>query len=97
MSFSNSFVLPIYTYNSTVAHHLFSLPSRWGQLKDLPKMGALALVQDGDSVLGELGLGNAVYSDLMKKLWILSGIYISLSWLGLSYFRPLFIATEVVI
>ena len=67
---------------------------RWGQLKDLPKMGALALVQDGDSVLANLGLGNANYSDLMMKLWVLSGIYISISWFGLSFFGPSFIDTD---
>jgi len=67
---------------------------RWGQLKDLPRMGALAIVQDGDNVLKNLGLGNAKYSDLMKKLAILSGIYLLMSWLGLSYFGPSFIDTE---
>ena len=57
-------------------------------------MGALALVQDGDSVLANLGLGNANYSDLMTKLWVLSGIYISISWFGLSFFGPSFIDTD---
>lgn len=67
---------------------------RWGQLKDLPKMGALALVQDGDSILENLGLGKAKYSDLMMNLWVLSGIYITISWLGLSYFGPSFMDTK---
>jgi hypothetical protein len=57
-------------------------------------MGALAMVQDGDSVLTNLGLGNANYSDLMMKLWVLSGIYITISWFGLSYFGPSFVDTE---
>ena len=67
--------------------------SRWGQVKDLPKMGALAMVKDGDNVLMNLGLGTVEYSDLMKKLAMLSGIYLSMSWFGLSYFGPTFIDT----
>lgn len=69
---------------------------RWGQLKDLPRMGALAMVKDGDNVLKNLGLGNVEYSDLMEKLALLSGGYLLLSWLGLSYFGPSFIDTEEV-
>ena len=47
-----------------------------------------------DNLLKNLGLGNANYSDLMGKLAILSGIYLLMSWLGLSYFGPSFIDTE---
>ena len=47
-------------------------------------MGALALVQNGDDVLANLGLGTAKYEDLMTRLGLLSGIYLSLSWFGLS-------------
>lgn len=64
---------------------------RWGQLKDLPKMGALSLVKDGDNVLVNLGLGEAEYPELMQMLVVLSGIYLSLSWVGLSFFGPSFI------
>ncbi|KAL7534006.1 hypothetical protein ACHAXR_008946 [Thalassiosira sp. AJA248-18] len=93
---------------------------RWGQLKDLPRMGALAMVQDGgilfvkenilfhltayigcsyatnniDNVLANLGLGTANYSDLMEKLGLLSGVYLLMSWLGLSFFGPSFMDTE---
>jgi hypothetical protein len=69
---------------------------RWGQLKDLPKLGALALVQNGDDVLTNLGLGTAKYADLMRQLGILSGVYLMLSWFGLSYFGPSFIDTDVI-
>jgi hypothetical protein len=56
-------------------------------------MGALALVQNGDDVLANLGLGTAKYEDLMTRLGLLSGIYLSLSWFGLSFFGPVFIDT----
>ena len=50
----------------------------WGQLKDLPKLGALAIVKDGDNVLTSLGLGvHQDYPSLMMKLVYLSGIYLS--------------------
>ena len=67
---------------------------RWGQVKDLPRMGALAMVKDGDNVLKNLGLGTADYSDLMNSLARLSGVYLLMSWLGLSYFGPSFMDTE---
>ncbi|KAL9187031.1 hypothetical protein ACHAXT_010751 [Thalassiosira profunda] len=66
---------------------------RWGRLKDLPRMGALAMVQDGDEVLKNWGLGGAEYSQLMEKLALLSGVYLLLSWCGLSFFGPSFIDT----
>lgn len=52
-------------------------------LKDLPKMGALALVQNGDQVLDELGLGEEKYGDSMKHLAFLSFGNLLLSWIGL--------------
>ena len=81
------------TYCQSVPLTLSYLVSscRWGQLKDLPKMGALAMVQDGDSVLLNLGLGNAKYSEKMKRLAYLAGIYLCLSLMGLSFFGPSFI------
>jgi hypothetical protein len=54
-------------------------------------MGALALVQNGDDVLTNLGLSTAKYADLMTRLGLLSGIYLCLSWFGLSYFGTAFI------
>jgi len=64
-------------------------------LKDHPKMGALALVQNGDDVLTNLGLGTAKYIDLRRHLGMLSCVYLTLSWFGLSYFGPSFIDTYV--
>jgi ABC-type multidrug transport system ATPase subunit len=52
-------------------------------LRDLPKMGALALVQNGDQVLDELGLGKEDYKSAMKHLAILSFANLALSWIGL--------------
>ena len=59
-------------------------------------MGAMAMVQDGDDVLVNLGLGNAEYSELMTNLMIISGVFISMSWIGLSFFGPSFIETEAI-
>lgn len=73
-----------------MTHSLFL---SWGQLKDLPKLGALAIVRDGDTVLTSLGLGLQDYSTLMMKLVYLSGIYLSISWIGLTFFRPTFVNT----
>ncbi|KAL7452187.1 hypothetical protein ACHAWC_003909 [Mediolabrus comicus] len=62
----------------------------WGNVKELPRMGGLALVKDGDEVLDALGLSNAVYSEIMQKLSILSGAYLLLSWIGLALGGPKF-------
>ena len=59
-------------------------------------MGALALVQNGDEVLTNLGLGTAKYADLMRQLGMLSCVYLMMSWFGLSYFGPSFIDTDVI-
>jgi len=53
-------------------------------LRDLPKMGALALVQNGDQVLDELGLGGDKYEGAMKHLAFLSLGNLVLSWIGLT-------------
>jgi hypothetical protein len=52
-------------------------------LKDLPKMGALALVKNGDQVLEELGLAKDTYKSAMLHLATLSAANLLLSWLGL--------------
>lgn len=62
----------------------------WGNVKELPRMGGLALVKDGDEVLDALGLSNAVYSEIMQKLSILSGVYLLFSWVGLAFGGPKF-------
>lgn len=53
-------------------------------LRDLPKMGALALVRNGDQVLQELGLGNETYEGAMWHLIYLSAINLVISWIGLN-------------
>lgn len=52
-------------------------------LKDLPKMGALALVRNGDQVLQELGLGDETYGGSMRHLAFLSAANLVVSWVGL--------------
>jgi hypothetical protein len=54
-------------------------------LRDLPKMGALAFVQNGDQVLNELGLENEDYKGAMKHLAIISFANLILSWIGLMF------------
>lgn len=55
----------------------------WQRFRDLPKIGGLALVRNGDQVLAALGLEDVTYETVMKNLAALSGIYLLLSWLGL--------------
>jgi len=55
----------------------------WKAFRDLPKIGGLALVRNGDQVLAALGLADATYEKVMKNLAILSGINLFLSWVGL--------------
>jgi ABC-2 type transporter len=55
----------------------------WGRLKDLPKMGAFAMVQNGDQVIEALGLKGKTYHGVMGHLGQLSIYYLVLSWVGL--------------
>ena len=57
----------------------------WGNLKELPRMGGLAMVRDGDEVLDALGLGNANYNEIMINLSKLTGTFLMFSWLGLAF------------
>jgi ABC-type multidrug transport system permease subunit len=52
-------------------------------LKDLPKMGGLALVQNGNQVLHELGLDKDTYAGCMRHLALLSLSNLVISWIGL--------------
>lgn len=56
---------------------------RWS-LKDLPRMGGLALVRNGDQVIDALGLNNKSYEGLMNNMLIVSAMNLCLSWFGLS-------------
>jgi hypothetical protein len=62
---------------------VFQRPKRGGLVQDLPKMGALALVKNGEQVLEELGLGQATYKGAMKHLAVLSAMNLFISWVGL--------------
>jgi ABC-type multidrug transport system ATPase subunit len=55
-----------------------------GLVQDLPKMGAFALVRNGQQVLHELGLSEDTYGGAMKHLAILSAVNLLISWIGLS-------------
>ncbi len=62
----------------------------WGNLKQLPRMGGLAMVRDGDEVLDALGLGSANYDEIMNNMAKLSGVFLVFSWLGLAFGGPRF-------
>ena len=64
---------------------------RWQALRDMPKMGGLALVKNGDQVLEALGLSELTYEYVMERLTSLAGVSLFLSWLGLTWFGPSFV------
>ena len=45
--------------------------TRWS-LKDLPRMGGLALVRNGDQVIDALGLTNKSYENVMHSMAVVS-------------------------
>ncbi|CAJ1958572.1 unnamed protein product [Cylindrotheca closterium] len=52
-------------------------------MRDLPKMGGLALVKNGNQVLQELGLADETYAGVMKQLGVLSLVNLAISLIGL--------------
>jgi hypothetical protein len=57
----------------------------WSSIwKDLPRMGAMAMVRNGNQVLEALGLKQETYVHAMKNLAYLTGIHLLLSWWGLA-------------
>lgn len=62
---------------------------RWWSsvVKDLPRMGAMAMVRNGNQVLEALGLKQETYLNAMKQLTYLTGIHLVLSWWGLAFQR----------
>ena len=54
-------------------------------------MGGLALVRDGNDVLGALGLGSGTYRGALGGLAVLTGTALALSWAGLSWMGPSFV------
>lgn len=57
--------------------------SKWERLRDLPKMGAFSMVQNGDQILEALGLEKSSYSSSMRHLGVIAGINLFISFLGL--------------
>ena len=55
-----------------------------------PRMGALALVQNGGQVLDAIGLTGATYESHMKNLAILTGINLLITLFGLTFCGPKF-------
>jgi len=56
------------------------------RLTDLPKMGGLAMVKNGDQVLDALGLNEKTYRGVMNNLAAMSVFNLFISWIGLSFF-----------
>jgi len=56
---------------------------RWNW-KELPKMGGLALVRNGDQVLDALGLKDKSYEGMMNSMVLFSAFNLLFSWFGLS-------------
>jgi len=63
----------------------------WRRVLDLPRMGAFAMVQDGNQVLDALGLADATYEQIMRSLTILTCANLFISLVGLTFFRPTFV------
>ena len=53
-------------------------------LRDLPRMGGLALVQNGDAALDALGLGAVKFDTVLQHTAVLSLLNFGLSWMCLS-------------
>ena len=66
-------------------HSSSSLRLPWRQrVRDLPKIGAFAMVRNGDQILDVLGLKDARLDDILKSMAILSGANLLVSWVGLA-------------
>jgi len=59
----------------------------WQRVKDLPKMGAFVMVNDGDQILDSLGLEHATYENIMNRMALLSTANLVVSWVGLEWNR----------
>ena len=68
---------------------------KW-RFRDLPKMGGLALVQNGDQVLEALALDQNSYGGMMTKFAALSAFNLFLSWIGLTFSGSSFARTPPV-
>ena len=61
---------------------------------DAPKMGAMAMVQNGDQVLNALGLQESTWEQSMHMLGRLTGANILISLLGLKFCGPSFVTRK---
>ena len=65
-----------------------------GKFWGLPKMGALALVKNGDQVLQALGLKDMTYESVIQNLALLSCVNLSIAVLGLNLSKNTFVETK---
>lgn len=59
----------------------------WQRIRDLPKLGAFTMVQDGDQILAALGLEKISYEYVMRRMSMLSLANLVVSWIGLEATR----------
>lgn len=64
------------------------------RFRDLPKMGGLALVQDGNQVLDALGLKHKTFDGLIQNMTKLTFINLAISWIGLTFVGPKFLNAQ---
>mmetsp|Transcript_36063 Transcript_36063/g.84204 ORF Transcript_36063/g.84204 Transcript_36063/m.84204 type:complete len:288 (-) Transcript_36063:278-1141(-) len=69
----------------------FEKKRRWFRILDTPRMGGLALVNNGDEVLESLGLKDLTWKNLMRNLGILVLVELGVSLVGLNVNGPRFI------
>jgi hypothetical protein len=55
------------------------------KIKDVSRMGGLALAKSGNDILNELGLADETYEGAMIHLVLLSLGFLFISWIGLMY------------
>lgn len=61
----------------------FLFSKRLGMIKDLPKMGAFAMVENGDQILDALALKDADFGTILCNLALLSAANLAVSLIGL--------------
>ena len=64
------------------------------RFRDLPKMGGLALVQDGNQVLDALGLKYKSFDGIIQNMMKLTLVNLVISWIGLTFAGPRYLNTH---
>lgn len=72
----------------------FAEGGRSWNFSDLPRMGGLALVRNGDQVIDALGLTTKSYESVMRNMATVSAINLFMSWIGLSCYGTKFIKAK---